>query len=122
MKTLSVREFRKEWTVLSGDVVRVTARGRTLGHWVPGDNPLKWSDPADPDHEWTWDSLPNDPDPAAGMPYTYLGTSTTIGPDLSQREGVKPELIKPVVPDIKKAQAKRDEVLRKVNRKEKKNA
>ena len=38
MKELGAREFRTAWTGLTGEVVRVTSRGRTLGHWVPGDS------------------------------------------------------------------------------------
>jgi len=44
MRELGVREFRTEWTKLTGEVVRVQSRGRVLGHWVPGDNPLRWGD------------------------------------------------------------------------------
>lgn len=44
MRELTAREFRSEWTKLTKDVVKVTSRGRTIGHWVPGDNPLRWGD------------------------------------------------------------------------------
>lgn len=45
MRELTVREFRSEWTKLSREVVRVSSRGRLLGHWVPGDSSLHWDDP-----------------------------------------------------------------------------
>lgn len=45
MRELTSREFRAEWTKLTGEVVAVTAHGRVLGHWVPGDNPLRWEGP-----------------------------------------------------------------------------
>jgi hypothetical protein len=84
MRELGAREFRTHWTSLTGEVVRVTSRGRVLGHWVPGDNPLRWTGERD-GYEDEEDDVPIKKEIEKQAPKPIDGKLTTGMTELPQR-------------------------------------